>query len=107
MFGSTQSFARSDKHANISDDYDHICPAIKLMRHLRCACNAVIQKTQTIKAALKRIQLQIRGHTHHLFGEADGTRELPQLFLIKSQCISHIHTVALTTGRRKKIISLK
>lgn len=105
--GARGLFAWSDKHANISHDYDHICPAVKLIRHLRCACSAVIKKTQTIKEALKRIQLQIRGHTHHLFGEADGTWELPQLFLIQSQCISHVHTVALTTGGRKEIISLK
>lgn len=51
-----------------------------------------------IKRAFKRIQLQVRGHTHHLFGEADGARQLPQLFLIQSQRIGHVHTVTLTSG---------
>lgn len=32
----------------------------------------------------KRIQFQVGGHTHHLFGEVDWTREFSKLLLVQT-----------------------
>lgn len=53
---------------------------------------------------MKRIQLQVGGHTHHLFGEVHRTREISQLLLIQTQCLRHIHAITLITSSRKKQI---